>query len=292
MNLFNPHSIPICHSGGVTRFPRENFQEISPGILKRNNNEEKVVLYDALKTSIQQSIHQVLESFSSWTWTDLIELSIGNIRIIDVKMVPGQSIFAIPLPTAIMGNVKQGEHCFPNLFWLGENRILIGTTAHNAQQNPIGKTVPLVVSVYTYKSDNAPGWKRVLYSSLSNLSRRESGTALILLATSLELYTDYLFGKYLKSKGILKDIEERILKSAGRWDQKVRRVIPILEERLAKFEKDEFEKHLKNYKEKVRNPRNSYVHEHSKNIDETEVHIGFCAAFELLWIFDQLDTVL
>ncbi len=292
MHLFNPSHIPICHSGGVTRLQKNEFHQFSSGIFEKKGTAEKVELYAAIKQAMTQSIDQVLFNFSHWTWMAPIQLTVGNILRVSVPAPIGHAVFAVSMPTAIIGNMDKGEHCFPSLFLIDENNVLIGTTAHQVDNNPIGKTFDTTINIFCYESEGAPGWRKVLYSSLSNLSQGNANTAVLLLATAVELYADYLFAKDLEQKGVAQTEVEHRVSEVRLWRPKVARVTNILEVLLPGFDKSAFAEALGEFMEKVRNPRNAYVHRHSKDLTKAEAHEAFYAAFELLWKYDQLDSIL
>jgi hypothetical protein len=293
MNLFNPSHFPVCHSGGITRIPKGDYRSIGNGLSENMRSKEKIDLYQSIKKSMGQGIDQVLFNFSHWTWSTQIQLTVGNILRVPIPVPTGYTIFAVPLPTAIMGNVEEGEHCFPSLFMIDGNTILIGTTAHKTEKNPIGKKFDkLFLDVFCYESADRAGWMKILYSSLSNLVQGNTNTAVLLLATALELYSDYLFQKYLERKSVDRKLIENVTLSVKPWRLKADRVTDILEAIMPRFDKSAFNKHLEQFRQKVRDPRNEYVHEHSRDLTKPEAHEAFCAAFELLWKYDQLDELL
>lgn len=292
MKLFHPSHFPVCHDGGVTRVPIGEFDEIQPGVFAKKSNGTQYRLYDAMKTSMQHSIDQVMFNYSSWTYFELTELTVGNIKRIEIPLPPGYDIYSVPLPTAMMGNVIEGEHCFPSLFTVDANSILIGTTAHQTENNPVGKTFGLAVTAYCYRSSDTPGWKKVLYSALSNLSQGNANISVLLLATAIELYSDYLFRKYLQQKGVEENIIENTVKSVRPWPLKAKRILIVLSAILPEFNIDEFNKSLNSYDSEVKKRRNQFAHEHSQDISKPEAHRAFCAVFDLLWNFDQLDVAL
>ncbi len=293
MNLFNLSHFPVCHSGGITRISKSEYRSVGPGVFENIGTKEKIDLYQSIKKSMSQSIDQVFFNFSHWTWMSQIQLTIGNILRLSIPVPAGYSIFAVPLPTAIMGNVEEGEHCFPSLFLIDESTVLIGTTAHKTEKNPVGKIFDnLVLTVFCYESRDKAGWMRILYSSLSNLAQGNTNTAVLLLATALELYSDYLLHKYLEKKIVTQKLIENVTHSAKAWRQKADRVALILETIMPGFDKPAFNKDLEQYRQKVRDPRNAYVHEHSTDLSKPAAHEAFCAAFELLWKYDQLDEIL
>lgn len=293
MNLFNLSHFPVCHSGGITRIPKAEYRPVGSGVFENIGSKEKNDLYQSIKKSMGQSIDQVLFNFSHWTWMSRTQLTVGNILRIPIPVPAGFTIFAVPLPTAIMGNVEEGEHCFPSLFLIDENTVLIGTTAHKTKKNPVGKTFDNVgLNVFCYESRDKAGWMKILYSSLSNLAQGNTNTAVLLLATALELYSDYLLHKYLERKIVAQKLIENVTHSVKAWRLKADRVTLILETLMPGFDKPAFNKELEQFRQKVRDPRNAYVHEHSKDLTKPEAHAAFCAAFELLWKYDQLDEIL
>lgn len=292
MKLFHPSHFPICHDGGVTSIPITEFDEIEPGIFRRKNCKDLFSLHDAMKTSMRHSTELLLSNYSIWTYFAQIESTVGNITRIEIPLPSGYAIYSVPLPTAMMGDVNEGEHCFPSLFHIDKNSILIGTTAHQVASNPIGKKFALQITAHCYQSTDAPGWKKVLYSGLSNLSQGNTNVSVLLLATAVELYADHLFGKYLEQKSVEETIRTRVVDSVRPWPLKAKRISDVLEILLPAYDQGTFDSGLKAYNTKVRKKRNKYAHEHSEDISKPDAHDAFIAAYDLLWYFDQLDVLL
>ncbi|VAW16532.1 hypothetical protein MNBD_BACTEROID05-785, partial [hydrothermal vent metagenome] len=194
------------------------------------------------------------------------------------------------LPTAIMGNVDEGEHCFPSLFSIDNNTVLIGTTAHELEKNPIGKKFGLSIEVHSYEVTNAPGWKKVLYSGLSNLSKDNTNVSVLLLSTAVELYADYVFERYLEKKGVENAVRSEVIHSVRPWPMKAKRVSKVLESVMPNYDPADFNRGLEAFDTTVKQLRNKFSHEHSEDIMKPDAHAAYCAAFDLLWYFDSLDS--
>jgi hypothetical protein len=292
MSLFRLSHFPICHAGGVTHTLMTKLEEIEPGIFREIGSEQCHNFRDSLKKSMQNSLGCLLASYSNWTYSKQVSLSIGNITRVEIPYPSGYEVYSLPIPTAIMGNVDEGEHCFPSYFGTDGNTILIGTTAHQVESNPIGKELNLGITAYCYMAENAPGWKKVLYSGLSNLSKGNTNVSVLLLSTAVDLYEKELFKKYLEKKGIEEKLKEQIITSGSRWLLRQNRITEVLKATLPNNDPNEINKAFNKLKEKVNIPRNKFAHEHSEDITKPDAHEAYCAAFDLLWLFDSLDTIL
>jgi len=292
MSLFRPSHFPLSHHGSITRIPMAEFDEIKLGIYRRKGSEEHLNFRDSLKTSMLHSLDALLASYSSWTYCCQTSLSVGNIKRIEVPLPNGYEIYSAPIPTAVMGNPDKGEHCFPSLFSTDGNSVLIGTTSHQVANSNIGSELGLMFTAYCYFSTGAPDWKKLLYSGLSNLSKGNTNVSVLLLTTAIELYETDLFSKYLEMKGIEEPVRIEIIKSGRTWPLKAKRIKTVLESTLPIHSSKTIAAALKDFKENVKDPRNKYAHEHSEDITKTDAHNAYCATFDLLWLFDSLDTAL
>jgi hypothetical protein len=293
MSIFTLSHFPLCHDdGGITYIPMTEFDEIESGIFRRKGNKKQVDFRDSLKTSMCHSLDSLLASYSNKTYHLNISLSIGNITRVEVPLPCGYEIYSVPIPTAVMGNVDKGEHCFPSIFGIDRNIVLIGTTAHQIEGIPIGNELELTITVYCYKATDAPGWRKLLYSGLSNLSKGNTSVSVLLLATAIELYADDLFSKYLKKKGVDDSVRKQTVKSVRSWHLKAKRISGVLEITMPNYDPKAFKAALKEFQVNAKDPRNKYAHEDSEELTRLDAHKAYCAVFDLLWFFDSLDTIL
>lgn len=293
MTLFSPSHFPICYAdGGIARIPLANLDEVEKGVFKEPNRQERHSLYEALQASMSNSINDVLYNFSNFTDIRNVELTIGNTNRIELKLPNGCEVFAAPLPAAVMGDSAKGIHCFPSLFHMGEDALLVGTTAHQTHANPIGETVRMMIFIHCYFSKDAYGWKRVLYSALSNLSQHNTNIAVILLTTAVELYCDHLFRKYLQTKDISEVISEHTVNSARSWHVKAERTLKLFMNFVDSANKKEFAIARNLFESDAKKIRNNFAHEHAKDITIPKSHSAFCSAFPLLWQLDRIDDAL
>lgn len=289
MRLFRPCYIAKLHTGGINRLPISDFQEIEPGYFESKKHNFSISLYDSLKDSVNFSLDHVLSSFSHWCWTTIMPVTIGNTVRIETPLPPDHSIFATPLPAAVMGSSK-GQHFFPHLFLVETNIILIGSTSHETPtENPIGSQMEMIITVYAYNSRENPGWKRILYDSLSDLSLHRWDVAIFKLATAIELFADAIFDGYLVSKTVPDHLRKRIVRSARNWDSKLERVLDVLAAMDGSATSDKITGIVKSqFAKKVRSPRNDFAHGDPEYIGPDEAHDAFKAAFDLIWTFDHL----
>lgn len=290
MSLFKLDKFPICSVNGINRTPISELEEIESGIFKRRYSDDVISLYDSLKTSMDHGIDQLIQNYSNITFYLNVSLTIGNITRVEVNLPTGFEVYSIDLPTMIMG--PNSEHCIPHVFKMGGNTVLIGTTAHQVESNPIGKKLDLHVSVCCYSAIDAPGWKKVLYSGLSNLSKRNTNVSLILLITAVELYADYLIKQEIIIKKLDKLHGDTLISSMRQWHQKRKFISEMIKINIPEYDAKRIDKVFKDFSDHAKKPRNKYAHEHSEDITIPEAHKAYCSSFDLLWMFDKLEELL
>jgi len=148
---------------------------------------------------------------------------------------------------------KSMEHCFPNIFRIDENVILIGSNAHT--NTPYA--MEAVVKVFFCCDDKE--WKRALYDSLNEYSTRNYGPAILSLFTAFDLLTKYLV-----------------------QDKKIRTIYLRLSELNKAHPMDGFAQLRDHFETKIMKPFNALRHDNTPT-GYLEIRSAYKAAFPILW---------
>lgn len=294
MALFHPPFLtcPRCHqpTSGLNTWPTAGYVETGAGKLRSSRCGHEFQRQEAIKTLVDFSRHKVLLAFSHWCHNVVARVSVGNISRIELPVPDGYSVFAAPLPAAVMGDGE--HHFFPHLFMIDKKWLSIGTTAHELpSNNPVGTEMEFLVEAYAFDAADAPGWKRLLYESLSDLSELRWDLSVFKLETAVHLYADLIFESYLAQK-LDRRVARQILRRLRSWDDREKSIKYIYLAELDGGIENQIDEIFGGYKKHVKEPRNSLAHDKPKPIHPDRAHDAFKAAFEVLWMLDELDKVL
>ena len=170
----------------------------------------------------------------------------------------------------------------------GEVIISLPTTPDDTSES-IGKPYTITVWAYSYDSLFAPGWKRLLYDGLHDFAERRNLLAIFKLATSVELYADLVFEKYLIKKSISPRLSNRLRGSARTWPARAARVADLALSLLTDQEAKQYEVARPGYKKLVREPRNLFAHGHTEEVTEEATSNAYGAAFDILWTINKIE---
>lgn len=220
-------------------------------------------LRDLLREALTFSDESVLDIYSSDAITFFdVEFAPGVISRIDFLeyklrgIISSQSVpFAVCKPDAIMGDVFNGEHCFPNTFKIEDDYILMGSNAH--PNHPRDKKLKSHITIYfCLKTNNM--WQSVLYDSLSEFSERNYRMAVVLLFSAIDICTQCLV------KDEINKVGERLLNL---------KVKPRIKK---KFEK------------KIAEVRRDVIHDYAP-VSAEDARLAYVTAFDVLWELSEIS---
>lgn len=277
--IFFPRShVGICHEGGRTSYPINNFEILDNFIIVDKKSGQSYSLYSLLREEIACSEQGIFSAFSNAMAFKELQLKAGYIErvsLAEIKSsyhIPETFIgFIVKLPTAIMGNQEKSEHCFPSIFQLKDDWLLISAVSHNTA--PRDTIFPLWVNIYFHK-EITDAWQEVLYKSLFELSQKDFNISLLLLFSAIDILTRNLCEKYT-------------LNQNSRIDARLKELSHIIENKTI-LKAAEFCKFKKKFDKKVTTPRNDFEHAH-KVITYQEIQDAYLATFDVLWYLSRLD---
>ena len=236
-----------------------------------------------LKSSLQDAIafggFFLIAAFSNWHSDYLLKVKKGYISRVETDLNDSMSLFAVDIPTAKIG--KNSTHFFPWILYQDHNSFLIGTTSHDIEGN-IDSDLELIVRAYAYQSENC-AWKAIFYEGLQDYTAKRWDFSIFKLATSIELYSDYVFKGYLEKNGISEELQTEII-DYSKWETKLKRI-----KALSLRTKNPLTAQLiRKYKDDVISLRNDFVHRGAKCANEKKATIAYLSAFDILWCLDCL----
>lgn len=296
MKLFQPKFLgcPRCNSkldeNSSSASSFWSFQEVSADVFACPKCKAKFSLLEGLKCQ-SKSIFGIINVYAHDSAIKQIEVTVGKIGTVNFDLIEDHSPIAEFYSQKASGVGKTIGSIFDTLGWNENELIFTSSATTNASKDQLGEPLTVNVSVYTVKGAGSPGWQRLLYESLTDLSRQRNGLAVFKLATSAEILCDRLFERYLTTKSVPKSVQETVSGRIFFWPDRVKRTQSLIETVIDTNTSKLFGKAAESFKY-VRNQRNKFAHDDPNPIKTEQAELSFRKSIDLFWYLDKLRAAI
>lgn len=240
-------------------------------------------LYDALRPRVGRGYFGIASVYAHRQWTTLLDVTPGDYYRVEIPEI------AAHVPFVALGTVY-GPPFHLDVSIVSPSILVVSTSRLQYEGPRFTEPPKLSLIVYYHRAIPQEGWPSLLYDSVADYLQKRHWLSIFKLATSVELYSDQLFERYLLNCSLIApDIVERMVDSARSWNARFSRLADLVRLFLSEEMENLYRKSAGPFSQHVRSARNRFAHEHVTGWGYEEASRAFEAAFDVLWVFDKLD---